>query len=64
MRRARSRVFTLVELLVVIAIISVLLALLSSPLMAALGVARSVACKNNLKHIVRAEMERAAANGG
>jgi prepilin-type processing-associated H-X9-DG protein len=32
--------------------------------MAALGVARSVACKNNLKHIVRAEMERAAANGG
>ncbi|GHV23602.1 hypothetical protein AGMMS49959_17160 [Planctomycetales bacterium] len=62
MRRARA--FTLVELLVVVAIISVLMALLSSPLMAAWGAARSVACKNNLKHLVRAEIERAAANGG
>lgn len=58
----RRHGFTLVELMVVLAVIGLLLALLFPAVLAARGSARAAQCRNNLREIGTAYVQRMLAN--
>jgi prepilin-type N-terminal cleavage/methylation domain-containing protein/prepilin-type processing-associated H-X9-DG protein len=63
-RKNAERAFTLVELLVVILIIAILVGLLFPAITAAVEIAQSLECRNNLKEIAQAVLRYASENDG